>query len=188
MDDVHRVPAPAQVSDLLSGVVSLLSAGAGAIHFAVAPAHFEEYWVFGVFFLAIAWLQVVWAILVVRIPSRLLILFGALFNAGIVAVWVTSRTTGVPIGPEAGSPEEAQLIDVMSTVFEVLIVLAAPALALRRKGLRPIRRKTLIVSVLTVAISVMLLSSVAMVSSPPEEPEGGADLETREALEEGSGS
>src|ERR671924_1507213 len=74
-----------RLGDLLRNGVSLLSVGAGAIHFAVIQSHFEEYWAAGLFFVAVAWFQVLWAILIVARPTRPWAVAGAVINAGIVA-------------------------------------------------------------------------------------------------------
>jgi hypothetical protein len=42
--------------------MAALSAGAAAIHFAVTFEHFSEYSLYGVFFLVLAWAQLVWPV------------------------------------------------------------------------------------------------------------------------------
>jgi hypothetical protein len=44
----------------LLGGLAALSVGAAVIHFAVTFEHFAEYTLYGVFFLAISWAQVIW--------------------------------------------------------------------------------------------------------------------------------
>jgi hypothetical protein len=58
---------------------------------------------------------------------------GAVGNAAVVGVWVLSRTVGLPVGPDAGTPEAVGGLDGLGTVFEVLI--AGGCLALLRGGL-----------------------------------------------------
>src|SRR5262249_13429888 len=53
-------------SGILAGGLAALSAGAAAIHFAVAFEHFNEYLLYGVFFLVIASAQMIWAAIAVR--------------------------------------------------------------------------------------------------------------------------
>ena len=106
----------------------VLSGASAAIHFAVIGEHFAEYWAFGTFFLVLAWFQAAWAVLVVTRPSRSLLLIGAIVNAAVVVIWLWSRTLGLPIGPEAGETEPAQLIDVVATVAEGLLVLGCLAM------------------------------------------------------------
>jgi hypothetical protein len=79
--------------------LAIVGIATAVIHFAVAGAHFQEYWLFGVFMLVAAWLQLLWAIVAIARPSRLLLWSGALLNAGVVAVYVVTRTIGDVIGP-----------------------------------------------------------------------------------------
>ena len=46
-------------------------------------------------------------------------------NLGVVVVWVFSRTTGLPIGPDAGQPEAVGVADVTATAFEIALVAGA---------------------------------------------------------------
>jgi len=87
----------------LAAIVSLAAAG---IHFAVAPAHFDEYWLLGWFFIATAWLQATWAIALVGFGTRTsLLVEGICLNLLVVLVWVWTRTVGVPVGPGDGWTE-----------------------------------------------------------------------------------
>lgn len=99
-------------------VLALLSAGAAAIHFAFAPEHLAGDRGEGAFFLVVGWLQLLWALAAVARPSRRLLLLG-LFNAGVAAVWVVSRTTGLP----GEAAEGVALPDALATAFAVLICL-----------------------------------------------------------------
>jgi hypothetical protein len=49
----------------------------------------------------------------------------------VVLVWLTSRTVGPPIGPEAGAAEAAAFVDVLATILEVAIVAGVALLVLR---------------------------------------------------------
>ena len=77
------------------------SAGAAAIHFAVMRTHFEEYFLFGVFFVLSGLTQLVWAILVVAWPRRWLLQLGAAGNASIAALWAVDRIWGAAARPRA---------------------------------------------------------------------------------------
>lgn len=106
---------------------------AAAIHFSVTDEHFRQYWLFGAFFLATGALQMVWAMAALVRPSRSLCLAAIVINAPIVALWVLSRTSGLPIGPEAGSAEPVALLDILATACEIALVAAAlPLLRLDR--------------------------------------------------------
>ena len=119
-------------------VLGLASAGAGAIHFAVIRAHFDEYWFYGLFFIVTGLAQLVWATGVVIRPTRLLLAVGILLNAAIVASWVVTRTVGLLIGPSADEVEPVGLADALASGFEVVIVLGAMFL-IARDARRPLR-------------------------------------------------
>ena len=124
---------------LLAGVtvgqlsVASLSALAAAIHAWVVPEHFEEYALFGVFFGMIGFAQGTWAVAVLRRPTRRVHISGIALSAGLLVLWASSRTVGLPIGPEAWETEPAELLDVVAGLAELgIIVVIAMSLARRR--------------------------------------------------------
>jgi hypothetical protein len=129
------------VGRYLRWLLAALSLGAGVIHFSVSGDHYEMSWLHGSFFAAAAWLQLAWAVGVILRPTRHLLTVGVLLNAGIIGVWAMSRIWGVPIEPDAWTPEPVALADALSSGFEAgivvlsLAVLVRPALAAQR--LRP---------------------------------------------------
>lgn len=143
--------------------VAVASAGAAAIHFAVIDQHFEEYWLFGVFFVGVAVAQLGWVVAVVSNPTRTVYVVGALGNALIAATWVISRTIGLPFGPEAGEPEPVGIPDVVSTAFE-LAVMVGTLLLLRGLELprswevRLVRR---VIAIAAIAITTLALAGLA---------------------------
>jgi hypothetical protein len=155
-----RIAEPPRV---LRFAVAVASAGAATIHFAVIDQHLTEYWLFGVFFVAVALAQLVWVVAVVSNPTRTVYVVGALGNALIAVTWVISRTTGLPFGPEAGEPEPVGIADVVSTAFELAVVvgtlLLLRGLELRRswevKFVRPA------VAIAAIAITTLALAGLA---------------------------
>lgn len=116
---------PSAKRTLSVGAASLvaLSGGAGTIHLAVAAAHYREFPLYGVFFVSLGLAQIVWsALVVIRGLSRPLLLTAAVGSAGIAALWVISRTSGVPIGPEPWVPESVSFASVVATAFELMLV------------------------------------------------------------------
>ena len=95
---------------------------AAVIHAWVVPEHYEEYWLFGLFFAVIAFVQGVWAAAVVRRPTRLVQSAGAALSIGVLALWALSRTAGVPVGPEPWHAEPTELLDVLAGVAELAII------------------------------------------------------------------
>ena len=123
---------PASRLDAPLAALIALSAGAGAIHLSVASDHFHGYWLFGAFFVALGIGQVAWAALVaIHGPSRAL-LIAAIGNSVVVALWIVSRTTGLPLGSHPGAPEALGFPDLTATLFEVALVGCA-AWSLRHK-------------------------------------------------------
>ena len=103
-------------------LAALLSVGAGAIHFAVAPAHFAEYALFGWAFVAVAWLQMLWALGITSRRSRPLLVAGIAGNLLLVAIWLWTRVVSVPLGPGAGEAEAFGWLDGVVVGMELAIV------------------------------------------------------------------
>ena len=111
-DVVIEEPEESTIPDgFLKSVLVAASLGAGGIHLWAGWAHSGITRVL-IFFTLVAALQLWLAAAVVwvrNIPWSMLI-GGAVVNAGVVVVWVLSRTTGVPFQP----PSMASMDDVMS--------------------------------------------------------------------------
>jgi len=103
--------------------VATASVAAGVIHLAAIPEHWATYRLAGIFFIAIGAFEILWAVLLVVRPRRILYLAGAVVNVGTIATWALSRTTGLPFGPARGVPEAVGRPDVIATVLEELLVL-----------------------------------------------------------------
>lgn len=183
---VSRVSVRGQttVPVLRRDAMALASAGAAAIHFAVLHEHFREYWLFGVFFGVVAWLQMLWVILVVGRPSRQVLAVGALVNAAVVLVWVASRTIGLPLGPEPGEREAIAFPDALATGLELIIVFYASALLLdvRRPQRATPGGAPLLAGRLVLALAIMALTTASLaLAGGHEEPGGSAhqDAHTR---------
>jgi hypothetical protein len=114
--------------------VALLSAGAGAIHAAVTKDHLQEWWLYGTFFAIAAVLQFVWAVLILRRPSKTILIVAAVANAVVVVLWLITRITGLPVGPTPWAPESFGLLDVVASIFEVALVVSI-VMVLRRNVL-----------------------------------------------------
>jgi hypothetical protein len=116
----------------------VLSLGAGLIHASVMLSHFREWWLFGLFFALVTPLQVLFAYLVTRPGvSREILWIGAVGNLAIPLVWLLSRTSGLPLGPDPWEAEAVHLPDVVATldeltVFVLLMVMLRPRGAVPR--------------------------------------------------------
>jgi len=91
----------------------------------------DEFATEGVAFAVVGWLQLLVAFYLWTQPSRALLGFAVLANAGVIGIWVVSRTAGLPVGPNAGVAEEASLVDVTAVSLEGALIVLALAVAFR---------------------------------------------------------
>jgi hypothetical protein len=132
-------------------VAAALSLLAALIHLWVMPEHFEEWWGYGAFFLVAAAAQILYVPLVLVWPTRMVLLSGIAGNVAIVALYLLTRTVGIPLfGPGAGEVEGFGLVDVCATASEVGIAVALGAALLRNAA--PERRRM-----------ILLIAAVALV-------------------------
>ena len=154
-------------SKVVGYCVAILSAATAVIHFAVAGAHFQEYWIFGVFMLVVAWLQALWAAAVVIRPSRWLIASGAIFNTAVIAVYLITRTVGDVVGPTPASVEPVGFGDALCTVLEAAVVAGCLWLLLSAKDWR-VRRVQLSAMPAATGVATAVMLSVALVAGGPD--------------------
>jgi hypothetical protein len=159
--------------------LAALSAGAAAIHFAVVFEHFSEYVLYGVFFLIISWAQAIWAAVVLWRPSRPWLWLGIAGNAIILAVYLASRTTGLPFGPDNGHTEPFGALDVVSAILEFALIAGCAAL-LWRPSLadRPVRRRTGFAAIASLAAfpAAVIAVTTAVMTPGWAGPEGPAGM------------
>ena len=123
MDAQHharRSPPPA----VTMAVAAACLLGAEGIHTAVIAEHFTEWWAEGAFFLVLSIIEGVLAAALLLAPGRRPCQGAVLASIATIAVWAWSRTTGVPIGPDAGYPEPVGRADIIATLLEALTALA----------------------------------------------------------------
>lgn len=134
------IAAPATASFARVGwlvvAVSAVSAIAAGIHVAVIPEHLAESTLFAAGFALMSLAQVLWSGVVLSAPSRPAFTIGAVVNAGIVLLWLVSRTGGLPVGPHPGVPESTGPLDAIATGCEVMAVVGALVLRSRDRGRR----------------------------------------------------
>ena len=117
MSDPYR---PFAASDYVAGA-ALLSVASGAIHGRVIIDHYGEGPLIAGFFVVTTIFQIWWGSRIRR-PTRSLLALGLAGSAVIVATWLVSRTTGVPIGPDAGEREAIGAVDLVATIYELGII------------------------------------------------------------------
>ena len=176
--EVHTKPGTTR--PYLLGGLAAFSVGAAAIHFAVVFEHFAEYALYGVFFLVISWAQLIWPAVVIWRPSRLWLWLGIAGNAIVIAVYVATRTIGLPFGPDLHSPESVGALDVVSCVLEFGLIAMCAALLWRPSLLdRPVARRSAVArAAALVAVPVAVIAATTAVMTPgwagPEGPAGMA--------------
>lgn len=155
--------APSAVHGLDDGlfVACGLAWAAGLIHVVAAVEHIQEYALHAVFFALLAAAQFAWGAALYRWPTRRLLCAGAVVSILIVALWIVSRTTGLPIGPTPWNPEPVGALDSIATSDEILLALVA-VLGLRARGTGPIERGSRYLAMGT-GIFLILLSSLSLV-------------------------
>jgi hypothetical protein len=158
VDTATHDPAGAQESDdVLVPVVVISSLAAAGVHAAVAPFHLSDSMLVGSFFVACTVAQLTWAALVWQRRTPSLMWLGVLGNAAILALWLVSRTVGVP---GLGGPEPVGPWDATCGLWEVVVVVGclrlrhAPASDLPPRGgqVHPFVLFWLVLSVLALAL------------------------------------
>jgi hypothetical protein len=140
-------PAPVAPAALVAAAIGLrrglplplslaaaAAAGAALVHFAVAPEHFREWWGFGTFFVLCGEVQLGWAFLARRRPGPFVLSAGLAGSLFLVALWLVSRTVGLPFGPEPGMPEPVATADVVAVSLELATALACARLLVTGPG------------------------------------------------------
>jgi hypothetical protein len=86
------------------GPVAVLRAAAAlsllvrAVHLWVVPEHLVEWWGYGAFFLVLAVAQGLYALVLLRRPSRPLLLLGVGGNLAVTILWLVTRPRGYRFG------------------------------------------------------------------------------------------
>jgi len=149
--------------------LALASAGAGAIHLALGPEHLREWAVLGTGFYVSGALQLLWSAALLR-RERWLVT-GALGSLLFVGVWLVSRTTGLPLGPERWEPEAVGRADVLCVALELAV--AAGALLLVRRPLAGRAPARLARWAVALAAAAVVASTGAAVADPAHSHHGG---------------
>ena len=100
-----------------------------AIHLAVVPEHAHEWLAAAVFFVVLALAEVALAGAVLASANRHVLLIGSVISIASAALWAASRTVGLPLGPEAFSPEAVAAPDLFATALEIFVAGAFMRLA-----------------------------------------------------------
>jgi hypothetical protein len=126
-------------------VAATASLGAAGVHGAVTPHHVHEAALLGWFFALLTLAQAAWAVAVLVAPLRRLVTVGVLTNLGVVTLWAWTRAVGIPFGVGGGVRERVGVLDVTSTLLEVVVVGLGLAWLYARSAPRvPVSRRAVI--------------------------------------------
>ena len=112
--------------------LAALSLACSGMHAWVCREHFQEWVVYGIFFLCASTLQAGWSVLILVRPSATLLLAGVAGNAAVVVTYAISRSVGIPFGPDAYRPESVNPIGLAATMCELAAEGLATYLLIRR--------------------------------------------------------
>jgi hypothetical protein len=144
------------------------SLGAGLIHLAVVSEHVAEWWLYGVFFLALGVVQIAWAVQTMEGDALPVPRLFATVNAAVIGLWFVSRTIGLPVGPEPWAAEAVGRADVVASALEAVVVVFL-VLAVRRRQVQESRALTKpqrwMVAIGAVVVATVTL--VALAAHPP---------------------
>lgn len=127
---------PGVVTRSLVRLAATLSLAASALHAAVVDEHLDEWWGYGLFFILASLGQGLYGLILFALPARpswdaqawrrwqrALYTVGIAGNLAVLALYVVTRTSGIPwFGPEAGVVEEVGRIDLVTKSLETALV------------------------------------------------------------------
>jgi hypothetical protein len=143
------------------------------VHFAVAKMHFEEYALFGVFFVLSGIAQLIWPVWLLLRRWQPLLVLGAVGNTLIVALWAVDRIWGLPLGPEPWKPEPFAFADTVTSACEAGLVGCCILLLARGASPRRLRTRTVVAAGIAVAaLTALAFLSVVGVASSVLTPSG----------------
>jgi len=98
-----------------------LAVGAGSIHIAAGIEHLHDYALHSAFFWLLAAGQIGLGVALYRSPHSRWLWLGAIGSVAVVALWVVSRTVGLPLGPSAWTPEPVGITDTIASADELAL-------------------------------------------------------------------
>jgi hypothetical protein len=152
-------PSPA-----LRWLLAALSFAAGVIHLVMVPQHAQEAMRAGLAFAFVGWFQIALGIALVVRPTRTWIRVAILANVAFVAVWLISRSVGLPDWTGDGGVEQTAAVDALCVGFEVALIIGAVTVLLAPKALERWARSALVV--VSVVVAGILVATTAVLASP----------------------
>lgn len=153
-DDLATMAMPARA------ILATCSLAAGIVHLVMVPVHAESV-VDATGFAVVGWLQVLLAIGVLVRPSRFLVTSTVAVNTIAVALWVWSRTTGLPFGGHAGVAEDVGFLDGLTAAFGATAAVGGLALLWRPQLGARLSEPAIVVGSL-IPVAALVATSVAL--------------------------
>ncbi len=155
-------------------VAAWASIGAGAIHAAAIGLHTEHRQT-ALAFTAVAAFQVLWGMLALAVPSRVVAAVGTVGSAGLVVGFLAAKTSGIGFVDGLETVEAVQLPDTVAAMLAAGVVVLTLASMLGHRGLRPLGRASSMVGI--VAVVGLTLPGLVGASSPSHEHGEGAEAD-----------
>ena len=137
---VRLAPAAHPVSEptgaLLRWLAVLLLVAAGVLHLIQVGVHVEEGWYVAGFFVAVGIAQLAGGLWLLQPRRPMWLWIGIVGSAAVVAVWIVSRTSGLPL-VEGGEPEPPGIADAFASLVETLTIAALGLHVLATRGALP---------------------------------------------------
>ena len=171
------------IGTALAWAAAGLMVAAGVVHFAFAPDHIAEYRPFGIAFYAMGFAQVGGGLAVAIFRRSRPVLFAAMAGSlGIVALWLVTRTVGLPIGAETWTPEKVGVADVVCVAFQLGTALFLGVLLAGRGALSQLRERHLgwrTAAVALTALGLVVVPLTAHASTTGHEMPSAAEMPAR---------
>ncbi|MDZ4826864.1 MAG: hypothetical protein SGJ13_10440 [Actinomycetota bacterium] len=156
---------------------AICSFAAGILHLLAMVAHADHHPAVGRAFLAVAVLQIAWAVLLVVEPRRIIVILGGLLMAGSIGVWVFSRTKGISWFPGLEALEPLEWRDIVTQFFQLVALAGAALLLVPGSWFRPASGKKLLLGPIAV-FAVLAMGTTGVVYAATHDyqhHDGGAE-------------
>lgn len=141
--------------------------GAALIHLAQVAVHLSEGLIFAGFFAIVGALQVAAAVALIRARRPRWYWLGVAASAATIAIWLVSRSLGLPFGAEPGSPEAIGTADAAASLLEGITIVAL-LLWLRERSRVPVRPSYVVAAGAIAAMGVVWLGARATGAFDPD--------------------
>lgn len=144
----------------LGWLVAGLSAAAGVIHFAMIPAHSGDGLTDPIGFAVVGWFQLIVAGLILADRGGRRVYQVALAgNLVVLALYLWSRTAGLPVGSHSGVAEDFGTIDVTASLCALGVVLLSTHILLARERVAIGRLAPALGAVAVLGVATMVIAS-----------------------------